>query len=207
VGQVKTGKGKWLSFFEMAGVGLSSDLVPDGTRAVGGESSAPLDATPAAIQEETKPKVFLNLDDERIIKVESMLVMVTNTAVFGKKFLLDISVFQGFGKDDLRGYYASMMAGGYSGNGKVRRYQARKLKVKSSPKMKAISDGIELGKGMVTIKMRLGALRVIANSKNPGLESLPKDEAIPVPAEQSLDQQTTPDVMENPDLPVSPIEK
>jgi hypothetical protein len=50
-------------------------------------------------------------------------------------------------------------------------------------------------------------LRVIANSKNPGLESLPKDEAIPVPAEQSLDQQTTPDVMENPDLPVSPIEK
>ena len=147
-----------------------------------------------------------------------MLVMVTNTAVFGKKFLLtpnaslkdgflDISVFQGFGKDDLRGYYASMMAGGYSGNGKVRRYQARKLKVKSSPKMKAIADGIELGKGMVMIKMRLGALRVIANSKNPGLESLPKDEAIPVPAEQSLDQQTTPDVMENPDLPVSPIEK
>jgi diacylglycerol kinase (ATP) len=218
VGQVKTGKGKWLSFFEMAGVGLSSDLVPDGTRAVGGESSAPLDATPAAIQEETKPKVFLNLDDERIIKVESMLVMVTNTAVFGKKFLvtpnaslkdgfLDISVFQGFGKDDLRGYYASMMAGGYSGNGKVRRYQARKLKVKSSPKMKVIADGIELGKGMVMIKMRLGALRVIANSKNPGLESLPKDEVIPVPAEQSLDQQTTPDVIENPDVPVSPIEK
>jgi diacylglycerol kinase family enzyme len=147
-----------------------------------------------------------------------MLVMVTNTTVFGKKFLvtpnaslkdglLDISVFQGFGKDELRGYYASMMAGGYSGNGKVRRYHARKLKVKSSPRMNVIADGLELGKGMATIKMRLGALRVIANNKSQGLENLPKEEVIPVPGEQPLDQQTTPDGIENLVVPVSPIEK
>ena len=109
--------------------------------------------------------------------------MVSNTSVFGKKFLvspipelqdglLDISVFQDFGKADLLGYYASRVDGGYSGNGKVQRYQARKLKVKSTPKAPITADGIELGKGTLTIKTLPGALRVIAEKK-PVLESPP----------------------------------
>ena len=210
VSQVKTGKGKRFSFFEMAGIGVSEALYPDEARAVGKKLPG--------IQKETMPEVFLNLDDEKIIKVETPLVMVTNTPVFGKKFLLtpnaslkdgflDISVFQGFGKDDLRGYYASMMDGGYSGKGKIRRYQARKLKVKSTPKMKVMADGIELGEGMVTIEMHPGALRVIAAKESPRLESQPKVAVVPVPAKRSLSRRGVPGTAKKLPVPVSPTVK
>jgi YegS/Rv2252/BmrU family lipid kinase len=210
VGQVKIRKGKRFFFFEMACVGLSAAMYPDETKTVGREISGIQSAAPTPSQEETKPKVFLNLEDESIIAVETMLVMVSNTPVFGKKFLmapnaslqdgfLDISVFQDFSKAELLGYYAKVMEGGYSGNGKIQRYQARKLKVKSSPKLKVMADGIKLGKGTVTIKMRPGALRVIAARKSLGPESPPKDEVIPVPAT---------DAVETLPVPVSPtVEK
>jgi diacylglycerol kinase (ATP) len=185
----------------MASVGLSSALYPAETKAVDGELSGIQAAAPAPMQEEDKPKVFLNLDDESIIAVETMLVMVSNTPVFGKKFLvapnaslqdglLDISVFQDFSKAEKLGYYAKMLEGGNSGNGKVQRYQARKLKVKCSPKLKVIADGIELGKGTITIKMRPGALRVIAAKKSPDPESPAEEEAgnLTVPVSQTVEE-------------------
>jgi len=186
VGQVKTSKGKNFSFFEMASVGLSAAMYPDLAKAAGGKLSGLKDAALTLVYQETRPKVFLTLDDESKIEVETMLVMVSNTPAFGKKFLvapnaslqdgfLDISVYQDFSKAELLGYYAKVMDRGYSGDGKVQRYQARKLKVKSSPKLKVMADGIELGKGTVTIKIRPGALRVITPMKTPGLESPQKD--------------------------------
>jgi len=126
------------------------------------------------------------LNDESKIAVETMLVMVSNTPVFGKNFLvarqaslqdglLDISVYPDFSKVELLGYYSAVMNGGYSGDKKVHHYQARKLKVKTSPKQKVMADGVALGKGTVTIKVRPGALRVITNEKGPGMESPEKD--------------------------------
>jgi diacylglycerol kinase (ATP) len=185
VAQVTTKKGKKFSFFEMASVGLSAALYPDATKAVSGKLSGMKDAAVTLIHQETKPKVFLTLDNESKIEVDTMLVMVSNTPAFGKKFLvapnaslqdglLDISVYQDFGKAELLGYYAKVMDGGYSGNGKVQRYQAHKLKVKSSPKMKVLADGVKLGKGTVTIKMLPGALRVISAQKCSGLPGMQK---------------------------------
>ncbi len=197
VGQVKTRNGKKFTFFEMASVGLSAAMYPSSSKAATGKLSAIKDAALILIHQETRPKVFLTLDDESKIEVETMLVMVSNTPVFGKKFLvapnaslqdglLDISVYQDFSKAELLGYYAKVMDGGYSGDGKVQRYQARKLKVKSSPRLKVMADGIELGKGTVTIKMLPGALRVITAEKEPGLVILQKDGSkmtpVPVPA-------------------------
>jgi diacylglycerol kinase family enzyme len=197
VGQVKTGKGRKFSFFELATVGLSAAIYPDATKAEGGKLSGVKDAVMTLVHQDPSPDVFLTLDDESKIETETMLVMVSNTPAFGKKFLvapnaslqdglLDISVYQGFSKAELLGYYAKVMDGGYSGNGKVQRYQARKLQVKSSPRLKVMADGVELGKGTVTIKMRPGALRVITPEKSPRVAKLPKDAAavaaVPVPA-------------------------
>jgi diacylglycerol kinase family enzyme len=97
--------------------------------------------------------------------------------------LLDVSVYPDFSKLELIRYYAAVMDGGYSGNGKVQHYQARKLKVKASPKLDVMADGVALGRGTVTIKVRPGALRVIAAEKNPGFGIPPKDviEIQPVP--------------------------
>jgi len=224
VGQVKTGKGKNFAFFEMAGIGLSTALYPVMNGAVAEEPSPLQEDTPAPVKQEIGPKVILTLDDKNKIEANSLLVMVSNTPVFGKKFLvapngssngrlLDISVFQDFSKAELLGYYAKMMDGGYSGDGKVLRYQARKLKVRSLPSLKVLADGIEQGKGTVTIKMVPGALRVIAAKKSPTLESpakdepipLPaRDESIPVPAQIEIIQVPIPVMPENPPEQVNP---
>ncbi len=195
VGQVTTKKGKKFIFFEMATIGLSAAVYPDANKAASGKLSGIKTAAMTFIHQETRPKVFLTLDEESKVEVETMLVMVSNTPVFGKKFLvapgaslqdglLDISVYPDFSKVELIRYYAAVMDGGYSGDGKVEHYQAHKLKVKTSPKLDVMADGVALGKGTVTIKIRPNALRVITAEKNPGfgtrLEKVDKM-SLPVP--------------------------
>lgn len=179
VGQVTTRKGKKFIFFEMATIGLSAAVYPDANKAASGKLSSIKAAAMTFIHQESRPTVSLTLDNESKIEVETMLVMVSNTPVFGKNFLvapeaslqdglLDISVYPDFGKVELIRYYAAVMDGGYSGDGKVQHYQARKLKIKASPKLDVMADGVALGKGTVKIKIRPGALRVITVEKNPG---------------------------------------
>ena len=193
VGQVKTRKGKKFVFFEMATVGLSAAIYPDAVKVVSGKLSSIKAAALTFIHQETSPKVFLTFNDESKIELETMLVMVSNTPGFGKNFmvapeaslqdgLLDISVYPDFSKAELLGYYAAVMNGGYSGDGKVQHYQARKLRVKTSPKLDVMADGVALGKGTVTIKVRPGALRVITTKKSSGLES-PQKDAAEIPSE------------------------
>jgi diacylglycerol kinase (ATP) len=176
MGQVTTKEGKKFIFFEMATIGLSAAIYPDANKAASGKLSGIKATALTFIHQESRPKVFLTLDNESKIEVETMLVMVSNTPVFGKNFmvapdaslqdgLLDISVYPDFGKLELLRYYAAVMDGGYSGDGKVQHYQARKLKVKASPKLDVMADGVALGKGTVTIKVRKAALRVITTEK------------------------------------------
>ena len=219
VSQVKTGKGKNFAFFEMAGIGLSTALYPIMNGAVAKEPAPLQEDTPATVKQESGPKVILTMDDKTKIEVNSLLVMVSNTPVFGKKFLvapngsskgrlLDISVFQDFSKAELLEYYAKTTDGGYSGNGKILRYQAHKLKVRSLPRLKVTADGIEQGKGTVTIKVRSGALRVIAAKKSPDLESPVKENAIPVLAQIEIIQVPMAVIPENLPEPVSlPVKK
>ena len=144
-----------------------------------------------------KPKVSLTLNNESKIAVETMVVMVSNTPAFGKNFkvapeasmedgLLDVSIYPDFSKIELLSYYAAVMDGGYSGDGKVQHYQVRKLKVKTSPRLDVMADGVALGKGTVTIKVRPGALRVIAAPRSTSQESPQKDDAASFPESDSL---------------------
>jgi len=201
MGQVTTRKGKKFVFFEMATIGLSAAVYPDANKAAGGKLSSIKATAMTFIHQETRPRIFLTLDDESKIEVETMLVMVSNTPVFGKNFLvapgaslqdglLDISVYPDFGKVELIRYYAAVMDGGYSGDGKVQRYQARKLKVESSPKLEVMADGVALGKGTVKIKVRKNALRVITAEKPPGAGIPPKDivETQPAPVSPTVER-------------------
>jgi len=205
LGQVTTRKGKKFVFFEMATIGLSAAVYPDANKAASGKFSGIKATALTFIHQESRPKVFLTLDNESKIEVETMLVMVSNTPVFGKNFqvapdasmqdgLLDISVYPDFGKLELLRYYAAVMDGGYSGDGKVQHYQARKIKVKSSPKLDVMADGVALGKGTVKIKVRKAALRVITTGKAPELESSQKDgaDAISVPAKDEANAAPVP---------------
>jgi len=186
MGQVTTRKGKKFVFFEMATIGLSAAVYPEANKAASGKLSSIKSTAMTFIHQETRPTFYLTLDNESKIEVETMLVMVSNTPVFGKNFLvapgaslqdglLDISVYPDFGKVELIRYYAAVMDGGYSGDGKVQHYQARKIKVKASPKMDVMADGVALGKGTVKIKIRKNALRVITAETKPGFGNTLKD--------------------------------
>jgi len=190
LGQVKTRKSKKFVFFEMVTIGLMDVIYPAAHKAAQGKLPDPKNAKTTPTEAEIKPKVSLTLSDKNVIEVETMLVMVANTPVRGKNFkvaedassndgLLDISVYPNFGKVELLRYSAAVLNGGYSGDGKVQHYQTNKLKVKTSPKLDVMADGVILGKGEVSIKVLPGALRVLTTKENPVLET-PKKEKIVV---------------------------
>jgi len=178
--------------FELATIGLSATIYPEANKVASGKFSGIKATALTFFHQETKPKIFLTFNDESKIDVETMLVMVSNTPIFGKNFmvapeaslqdgLLDISVYPDFSKVELLRYYAAVMDEGYSGDKKAQHYQARKLKVKASPKLDVMADGVALGRGTVTIKVLPGALRVITSEKNIGVKSPQKDTAKKLP--------------------------
>jgi len=193
VGQVKIKKGKKLYFFELTAIGLVAALYPKANKILDGKLSSIKDAALTLIHHEPQPKVYLTLDDESKIKIETMLVVVSNTPIFGRNFLvapnaslqdglLDISVYPNFSKAELLAYYTKIMNEGYSDNEKIQRYRARKLEVKASPKMEVMADGVMLGKGKVEIKNRPGALWVITPDDTTAPAALVKDTSEELPA-------------------------
>jgi YegS/Rv2252/BmrU family lipid kinase len=201
MGQVTTRKGKKFVFFEMATIGLSAAIYPDVSKAISGKLSSIKASALTFIRHETRPSVFLTLDNESKIEVETMLVVVSNTPVFGKNFMvapdasmqdgrLDVSVYPDFSKIELLRYYAAVMDGGYSGDGKVQHYQARKIKIKTSPKLDVMADGVALGRGTVTIKVRPAALRVITTGKSPDIAPQQRDDIVTTPITELPTAQT-----------------
>jgi diacylglycerol kinase family enzyme len=197
MGQVTTKKGKKFLFFEMATIGLAAAVYPSANKVAHGKLSNIKAALSTFVNHETKPTVFLTLDDESKIEVETIMVMVSNTPILGENFLvapkaslqdgfLDISVYPEFGKVELLRYYAAVMDGGYSGDKKVQHYQARKVKIKASPILNVMADGVSLGRGTVTIKALQGALRIITAEKNLGVGIPQKNTAQELPAPVSL---------------------
>lgn len=179
--QISTKKKKKFIFFMVTTVGLTSTLYPDVKDVPHGDLSNIKDAFMTLLHAKPDPKVFLTLDDESKIEVESMLVTVTNTPVIGAKNLvspdalmddglLDIAVYPGFSKAELISYFAKTAHEGVSEDGKIQRYRARKVKIKTSPKLDVAAEGILLGKGKAKIKLLPRALRVIAPEPGAGAE-------------------------------------
>lgn len=113
---------------------------------------------------DSKPTVFLTLDDESKIEVESMLVTIANTPIIGLKNLvapdasmddglLDIAVYPNFSKAELLSYFAKSAHESSTPDRTIQRFRARKIKVKTSPKLDVAAEGIILGKGTARIKV------------------------------------------------------
>ena len=67
-------------------------------------------------------------------------------------------------------YFARTAHEGEVPDGTIQRYQARKIKIKTSPKLDVAAEGIILGKGTARIKVLPGALRVLAPEPGAGAE-------------------------------------
>jgi diacylglycerol kinase (ATP) len=181
LGQVSTKKRKNFYFFMLTAIGLTATIYPMIKEVPKGKLGGITDAVAALVKHESKPKVFLTLDDESKIEVETMLVTIANTPLIGAKNLvapdastedglLDVCVYPDFNKADLVAYFAKTAQQGSAPDGSIQRYQARKIKVKTSPKLDVAAEGIILGKGTARIKVFPRALRVIAPEPGAGAE-------------------------------------
>jgi len=182
--QISTKKKKKFIFFMVTTVGLTSTLYPDVKDVPHGDLSNLKDAVLNFLQANPKPKVFLTLDNESRIEVETMLVIVTNTPVIGAKNLvapeastedglLDIAVYPNFSKAELLAYFAKTANERLTDDGQIQRYRARKIKLKTEPKLDIAAEGILLGKGKAKIKVLPRALKVIAPEPGVGAEKPP----------------------------------
>ncbi len=202
VGQISTKGNKKFHFFMVTAVGLTATIYPDIKDIPHGDFSNIKDAILTFLRFKSNPKVFLTLEDESKIEVETMLVTVTNTPLIGVKNLvapeasmddglLDIAVYPGLSKAELLAYFASTAHEGNPPDGKIQRYRARKVKIKTSPDLDIAAEGILLGKGKAKIKVLPHALQVIAPDPGTGaekpraetVEKLPLPVAMPVGAE------------------------
>ncbi len=181
LGQISTSKRKKFYFFMVAAIGLTATLYPEISEVPEGKLSGIKDAVATLLKFDSKPTIFLTLDDESKIEVETMLVTVANTPLTGAKNLvapdasmedglLDIAIYPDFSKAELLGYFVKSANEGFTPDGRIQRYRARKIKIKTSPKLDIAAEGILLGKGTASIKVLPRFLRVIAPEPGPGTE-------------------------------------
>jgi YegS/Rv2252/BmrU family lipid kinase len=193
VGRVKVKNGKKLLFFELTAIGLVAALYPEANKLQEGKLSKLKDVAMTLIHQEPDPEVFLTLDDESKVKVNTMLVVVSNAPMFGANFLvapdatvtdglLDISVYPDFSKAELLAYYAQIRSEGFSANEKVQRFRASKIEIKTNPKMDVMADGVMLGKGKVEIEAKPGAVWMITPEDHVAPSALVSEKAQELPA-------------------------
>ena len=188
LGQVSTRKNKKFHFFMLTTIGLTATIFPLIKEVPEGKLSGMGKAVATFLKFESKPIVNLTLDDESKIEVETMLVTIANTPLIGVKNLvapdasmddglLDIAVYPDFSKADLLAYFARTAHEGATPDGTIQRYRARKIKVKSSPKLDVAAEGIILGKGTAWIKVLPAALCVLAPEPGPGAKKTQAEKA------------------------------
>jgi len=193
LGQVRVGKGKRLPFFELVTVGIGAAVYEDALHASKGRLSSFKGAIQTVLAHETKPEVTVRMDDDSNVTVKTMVAIVANVPLIGPNMLVapdaslddglfDISLYPEFSKTEALTYFATIMNERSAEDGKIQRYRARKLKIKASPKLEVLADGILLGKGTVRIKVLPGALRVIAPEVGQGAEKPPQATGADLPA-------------------------
>ncbi len=193
LGQVRVGQRKKLHFFEVVTIGIGAAVYKDALHASKGRLSSLKGAIEKVVAHETKPRVTVMIDDDSSVTVDTMLAIVSNVPLIGPNMLVapaaspedglfDISLYPDFSKSEALAYFAEVTNEGHTDDGKIQRYRARKLKIKTSPKLEVLADGILLGKGTVRIKVLPGALRVITPEVGAGAEMPPQTIGADLPA-------------------------
>jgi diacylglycerol kinase (ATP) len=116
LGQLTTKKKKKSYFFMLTAIGLTATVYPLIKEVPEGKFSGIKGAIATFLKFDSKPTVFMTLDGESKIEVETMLVTIANVPLIGAKNLvapdasmedglLDIAVYPGFSKAELLSYF------------------------------------------------------------------------------------------------------
>ena len=182
LGIINTKERKNFYFNQVAAIGLTASLYPKVSKVPNGRYLDLVDAVKTFFNYRSKPVVRLTLDDESKVEVETMLVTIVNTPVTGIRNLvapqasmddglLDVAVYPGFSKAELINYFLrTLNVNEVPDDGRIQRYRARKIKIKTIPPLDISGEGIIVGHGKATIKVVPKALRVIAPEVGTGAE-------------------------------------
>jgi diacylglycerol kinase (ATP) len=171
-GQVHSGRSRhW--FLEATSLGLLSDLYPladdvqhGNLRMVGELLSTLVSATPSRLR--------LTLDDHKHLDTTAHMLVITNMRFLGPRFqlsprvsfkdgYLDVFTFSDMGKLNMISY-AMLAQIGLVENSAIKHYRVKHVKIHSIPRMLILADGIPLGEGSLSVRIRPRALTVMAGS-------------------------------------------
>ena len=181
LGVINTKERKDFYFNQVAAVGLTATLYPQVSKVPNGRYLDLIEAVKTVFNFKSKPIVKLTLDDESKVEVETMLVTIVNTPVTGirnlvapeasmEDGLLDIAVYPGFTKAELINYFVRTLNENDVPDGRIQRYRARKIKIKTIPDLDISGEGIIVGRGKAVIEVKPKALRIIAPEVGTGAE-------------------------------------
>ncbi len=173
LGRITTRQHRKFHFIMVAVIGLTATMFPLVKQIPKGKLTSIWQAITTFFNYKTQVEMSLTLDDESKITVKSMMVTVANTPLIASKNLVapdasmedglfDISVFPNFSKAEILSYFARTANEGLIPDGKLQRFRAQKIVVKSNPKLEVAADGVSLGTGKAVIKICPQALRVFA---------------------------------------------
>jgi diacylglycerol kinase (ATP) len=185
LGWVKIDKGKKLPFFQLVIVGIVASLYPPSLRVVKSRISKVKELIQKVLEQEAGSKVTVVMDGDSTITVDTMLAIASNVPLIGRNLvvdpysstedgLLDITLYPGFTKAELAVYFARTLNDHKVDDRKIQRYRARRVKIKATPKLEVMADGVMLGKGTAKIKLFPKSLRVYAPEPGAGVEKPPE---------------------------------
>ena len=177
-----SGKGRW--FLEAASIGLLSDLYPladDFQHGNLGQLGSLLTTFVSA----TASKLNMQMDGGERLELSSHMALIGNMPFVGPNYkiasdvayddgLLDVLVYSDMSKLDLIGY-AVQSTTGEAADPRVKHYRVKQISIESDPPMPVLADGILLGKGPFTAKIRPQAIRVMAGPLPVVLPVAPSD--------------------------------
>jgi len=162
----------WGPFFEAVAVGLHAELFAEGAALDAGDPVAPLRAIVTALRYQPS-RMTLDLDQGRAIRTRALVTSISNGPFTGIGFtvapaarlddgLLDVRVFERFSRWELLRHFWSIAAGRRRYEPRVRTVRSSAVVLRSATPLDVRADGEVAGTTPIELRVRPGALRVIA---------------------------------------------
>jgi diacylglycerol kinase (ATP) len=192
MGQAKVKKSKKIPFFELVMVGIGAEVYPDALHVSKGKLKDLKGLLDKTFKHETMPKMSVKMNGDSVLQLDTMLTIVSNVPLIGPNMLVDpdasiddglfdILIYPNYNKAQLIEYFAKSTGETAPQDGKIQRYRASRITIKSKPKLEVMADGVMLGRGKVKIKLLPGALRVYAPQPGTGVEKPPHETGADLP--------------------------
>jgi diacylglycerol kinase (ATP) len=162
----------WGPFLEAVAVGIHAELFAEAAALDAGDARAPLRAIRTALSYQPS-RLTLELDKGRTVRTRALVTSISNGPFAGIGFtvapgarmddgLLDVRVFERFSRWELVRHFWAIAAGRRRYEPRVQTLRSATVRLRGASPLRVRADGEEVGTTPVELRVRAGALRVIA---------------------------------------------